>query len=42
MNIGGWILMLSSWGVLIWLLIFCYSRALNLKIEPDEVHKQSL
>lgn len=42
MTLGGWILMLASWGVLMWLLIFCYSRALRLKIDPEDVHKQSL
>lgn len=42
MNLGGWILMLSSWAVLIWLMYYCYSKALRLKIDPDDVHKQSL
>jgi cation transporter-like permease len=42
MTLGGWILMLSSWAVLSWLLVFCYSRAFRLKVDPDEVHKQSL
>ncbi len=42
MTLGGWILMLSSWGILTWLLFFCYSKAFRLKIKPDDVHKQSL